>query len=348
MTRAYMGESKKSKKKYPSVSIIMPVYNSRQYLTDAIDSILTQTFSDFELILVDDGSTDGSGALCDEIAKKDSRILVIHKENGGICSARNAGLNVAKGGYIAFCDNDDKYLPDLLKDNYELAINHNADIVRYKRLKISRKADGRLVKTSDELKRFAVLKGKEEIGKNYRLIKSSFLAVWTGLYKREMIEHYHIRFPEFMKFGQEDGSFNFDCYSRAKSILLNPKIYYYWMQREDHSTTGKFHKNLIESMLYNMRKEWRLLENLDVYKYQSDSYFQCVRSCLVQVFAYIDQEKSPYNLIQKAGILREVCKQIPNTELIESGPANANVVQAIKKRNGVKLYLEFKRDGIEW
>ena len=91
----------------PKISVIVPVYNVEQYLPRCIDSILNQTFTDFELLLIDDGSTDGSGAICDEYARKDSRIRVFHKENGGVSSARNLGLYNAKGKYIAFIDADD-------------------------------------------------------------------------------------------------------------------------------------------------------------------------------------------------------------------------------------------------
>ena len=96
------------------ISIIVPVYNSEKYLPETAQSILKQSFSDFELILVDDGSKDGSGKICDQLAAKDTRIKVIHKTNGGICSARNAGLKEAAGEYIAFCDNDDIYLPSCI------------------------------------------------------------------------------------------------------------------------------------------------------------------------------------------------------------------------------------------
>ena len=89
------------------ISIIVPVYKVEKYLKRCIDSILSQTYTDFELILVDDGSPDNCGAICDEYAQKDGRIIVIHKENGGLSSARNAGLDVAIGDYIGFVDSDD-------------------------------------------------------------------------------------------------------------------------------------------------------------------------------------------------------------------------------------------------
>lgn len=104
----------------PKVSIIVPVYNTEQYLSRCIDSILAQTFDDFELILVNDGSTDNSGKICEEYAQKDNRIKVIHKENGGVSSARNLGLDEAKGEWITFIDSDDyisdTYLSDFPKN----------------------------------------------------------------------------------------------------------------------------------------------------------------------------------------------------------------------------------------
>ncbi len=89
------------------ISIIVPVYNVEKYLKKCVDSILGQTFTDFELLLIDDGSTDNSGSICDELAKTDNRIKVIHKENGGLSDARNIGIEVAKGDFIGFIDSDD-------------------------------------------------------------------------------------------------------------------------------------------------------------------------------------------------------------------------------------------------
>ncbi len=115
----------------PLVSVIVPVYNTEKYLRRCIDSILAQTFTDFELLLINDGSKDNSGAICDEYAKKDSRIRVFHKENGGVSTARNLGLNDAKGDYIIFLDADDYwYNSTFLQELYDKAIEYNLDIIR--------------------------------------------------------------------------------------------------------------------------------------------------------------------------------------------------------------------------
>ena len=112
------------------ISIIVPVYNVENYLGKCVESILNQTFKDFELILVDDGSSDKSGVMCDQYKEQDKRIKVVHKENGGLSSARNAGLEVAEGEYIGFIDSDDWIMPDMYQFLYDMAIISNADIAQ--------------------------------------------------------------------------------------------------------------------------------------------------------------------------------------------------------------------------
>lgn len=114
----------------PKISVIVPVYNTEQYLPRCIDSILAQTFTDFELLLIDDGSKDSSGKICDESAAKDSRIRVFHKENGGVSSARNMGLNNAQGEWITFVDSDD-YLIEHSGFNLLARTDIEADLIVY-------------------------------------------------------------------------------------------------------------------------------------------------------------------------------------------------------------------------
>ena len=112
----------------PLLSVIVPVYKAEKYIHKCISSILNQTFKDLELILVDDGSPDNSGVICDEYATKDSRVKVFHQENGGVCVARNTGLDNATGEYVFFVDSDDYILTDTLETLYTDVLNHNADI----------------------------------------------------------------------------------------------------------------------------------------------------------------------------------------------------------------------------
>ena len=112
------------------LSIIMPVYNTGSYLDVTVNSVLAQTYRDFELIMVDDGSTDDSGKLCDALALKDHRIRVIHKKNGGVASARNAGLGAASGEYIGWVDSDDLVSPVMFQVMMDMAEKYEADIVQ--------------------------------------------------------------------------------------------------------------------------------------------------------------------------------------------------------------------------
>ena len=112
----------------PKISVIVPVYKVEKYLNKCVDSIVNQTFTDIEIILVDDGSPDNSGKMCDDWSQKDRRIRVIHKENGGLSDARNRGIQESSGEYIIFIDSDDFIEPKMLEVLYNLATDHDADV----------------------------------------------------------------------------------------------------------------------------------------------------------------------------------------------------------------------------
>lgn len=242
------------------VSVIMPVYNSEKYVENTIKTVLLQSMKEFELILVDDGSTDKSGQICDRLAEMDSRIIVIHKENGGICSARNAGLEIAKGEYIAFCDNDDEYLPGLLEENYQLALEHNADLVRFNRIQ----------EVVDEKGKSYTINGYcpdafyeyNQFAENYKDL-SSFDNTWAGLYRNRIIETQKCRFDETIKFGSEDRMFNLSFFPYCKTIVFNSKAYYKWIQRDNHSTSKKFNLNFLASQRKCMEAEEKYMKSLN-------------------------------------------------------------------------------------
>ncbi|WP_443689030.1 glycosyltransferase family 2 protein, partial [Paraprevotella xylaniphila] len=118
-------------KQQPLVSIIMPVYNTGNIITNTLDSILSQSYTNFELIIVDDGSTDTSGHICSTYAAKDKRIRLIRQQNKGICKARNVGIQLAKGKYLAFCDHDDIYHTSLLETTVKYAEDFNLEVIKY-------------------------------------------------------------------------------------------------------------------------------------------------------------------------------------------------------------------------
>ena len=177
----------------PKISIIVPVYNAEKYLHRCIDSILTQTFSDFELLLIDDGSTDKSGQLCNEYASKDNRVKVFHKQNGGVSSARNLGLDNAKGEWIAFVDSDDSVMNTYLS---ELISSNDVDLV----VSGVRFING----NTSLLPPVALINIKENQGLlDEQLCYSYFRTPWSKLFKNRIIQLYSLRFSSFLRIGED-------------------------------------------------------------------------------------------------------------------------------------------------
>lgn len=229
----------------PKISIILPVYNSEMFVTKAIQSVLSQTLKDFELIIIDDGSTDQSYSICSQMAQIDSRIRLYRQKNGGICEARNFGLSKAQGEYISFLDHDDIILPYLLEENYNLAIKYKADIIKFGREYIYIK-DSQIISTSIIKRHFIVLRNNLSIKRILKLrFNNTFDLVWDGLYKREVISKNEIKFDPIFKSGGEDIDFCSKFISKANTLIINPKTYYKHFIRKGFSTSTKASTSII-------------------------------------------------------------------------------------------------------
>jgi len=211
----------------PKISIIVPVYKAEKYLSECLDSILAQTLSDFELILVNDGSPDNSGKICESYALKDTRIKVIHKKNGGACTARKAGLEAAIGQYIGWVDADDSVAQDMFSVLYSLIEGYKADIVECQYFKVN----GNNITRS----------GKDEpvVSGSGDFILGEFFGArmtpnfWSKLYRPELFEK--IQFP--------DRQLHVDFYVNVQFALMPLKYVrtsatkYYYMIRENSNIT---------------------------------------------------------------------------------------------------------------
>ena len=207
------------------ISIIVPVYNSSQYLHKCIQSILQQTFKDFELLLIDDGSTDNSRAICDDYSRKDSRVRVICKDNGGVSSARNMGLDRAIGELITFVDSDDWVHPDFLKKRYDAIIHEAADVAY---------CDVELVYAShSEYCRTAILNPEESTQVN-AWIKSRTTYSPILLLKKELIDKNELRYIEGLRFG-EDFNFILKLLMYSKKVVHVPEALYYYNKQNQSS-----------------------------------------------------------------------------------------------------------------
>ena len=179
----------------PEFSVIVPVYKVEKYLDRCICSILNQTFSDFELILIDDGSPDNSGAICDQYAAKDNRVRVIHKENGGVSSARNAGLNAAQGTYIAFVDSDDEVAPNYI----ELLNSKRADAVVCGVTNID--PDNQVHHQLKFIEQDINVINSDCVRKLYE--DAGILYVYSKAYRRSIIEEAGLRFNDSLSLGED-------------------------------------------------------------------------------------------------------------------------------------------------
>lgn len=205
------------------VSIIVPVYNTVEYLRDCLNSIILQTFKDFEVILIDDGSTDGSSEICDEYAKVDHRFIVIHKLNEGVTKARNVALGIAKGEFVSFIDSDDTILSNMLEDMIKIADKQSVDIV-----KSCDFLNAQFTHSSNSF-----YSGTEALEHLLKFDDRIHASLCLGIFKRELFND--ICFPVDIQFW-EDFTISALLLSKARKIAILSNKYYYYRERQDSAT----------------------------------------------------------------------------------------------------------------
>ena len=229
-----------------TLSIIIPVFNTEVYLPACIDSILSQSFTDFEVLLVDDGSGDGCATLCDSLAERDSRIRVFHKENGGISSARNVGLGYAVGEWIYFVDSDDQVLPGGLQTLVD-CIRDDVDMVMagYERSR----EDGKTYRVEERLvTRFDRRESLSTLYERYEKYYEYLGYCWMRLFRNRIIQEFHIRFDTAIRI-KEDTLFvvQYLCRSNGITVFTLTPVYKY-CQRKD-SMMGKYMSEVGDSFV---------------------------------------------------------------------------------------------------
>lgn len=208
----------------PLVSIIVPVYNSENSLARCVDSILNQTFKDFELILLDDGSTDTSGKICDSYSEKDERVHVVHKENSGVSDTRNHGIEIAEGKYLQFLDSDDWITPEATGLFVRTAEENRCDMVIADFYRVV----GERVSTKGAIEQDGMM-DRVSYAENMLQKPADFYygVLWNKLFRREIIETYHLRMDSSVSWC-EDFMFNLEYVRHIQSIYaLKVPVYYY-------------------------------------------------------------------------------------------------------------------------
>lgn len=260
----------------PEISVIVPVYKAEQYLDRCVKSILEQTYQNFELILVDDGSPDNSPSLCDEWAKNDNRIHVIHKENGGASSARNAGLKIAKGNWIAFADSDDWLDKTALKTLYDLANQYNVPMAiggmqvvqKYTDASIVMKQNAKMLSNADLMSRFFRLNGEPDTH-----------SVWGAIIRRDILVDYSF----------VEGRMNEDvetCYYLARkceaAVYTDAPLYNYFKNIEGVTNSGFSKKKL------DLLDIWDIVQK-QVEQFTPEYSYACEMNCKRARFTLLTQ-----------------------------------------------------------
>lgn len=205
----------------PLISVIIPVYKAEKYLPACLDSVLAQTYRNLEIILIDDGSPDNSGKICDSYAERDSRICVIHQENAGVSAARNAGLDAASGDYIGFVDADDYIKPDMYEALFKRLQECGADIAQCGHSRIS--LDGTVICEIEAEQ--AVLDRKSAIKE--LLVGDIHYSDWDKLYRRGLFDG--VRFDLRVSYG-EDLLLNYQVLKHCERVALLKGSYYFYVQ----------------------------------------------------------------------------------------------------------------------
>lgn len=292
------------------ISVIMPVYNSGEYLKTAVESILSQSLREIELILVDDGSTDGSSERCDEFATSDERVKVIHQKNAGICTARNVALRIAKGEYLAFSDHDDEYLPGLLEDSLNFALENHLDIVKYGHNVV--KIRGRKLIESRAVHFETKEYYKECVGDNYikLFLQGALTCVWDGIYRRHFIISKNIQFDTFFTSGGEDVDFMGKIISCQPNLGTLSKVFYNHYIRLGFSTSTKFNENKILSSLSFPRRFFQYLTPYDFRKIVDDNSLLYVKLLMSETVGnainILNSSQCPYDFKKKRELLDSI------------------------------------------
>lgn len=222
------------------ISIIIPIYNIEKYIHRCVDSVIAQSYKNIEIILVDDGSTDSSAEICDKYKQKDERIIVIHKKNGGLSDARNAGIKASSGDYLFFLDGDDYISTDCIYELFKTLNDNHADISTTKYINFY---DGEKPKRK---KGHSLLNTTEDALRNMLYQIDCTNSAWGKLYKKELFKN--IEYP----FGKicEDLATTYLIFGKAKKIVINTSYNYFYYQRKDSIIQSSFKPERAEGLRF--------------------------------------------------------------------------------------------------
>ncbi len=283
------------------ISVVVPVYNVRTYLEKAVYSIIHQKYKNLEIILIDDGSTDGSGELCDQLKETDDRIVVYHKENGGLSSARNYGARKATGNYVSFIDSDDYIHPEMMASLYEEIKKADADVSVCGIMNVYNTKES--PQCSDTQMQFVY--NQKEFLKELLIGEKIPGSICNKLLKKEVVEK--ISFPEGKIY--EDAFYHLELVKVAKTYVVTTKPYYYYYHRSNSITTQKYNTRKLDIIeVYTKYKEYIEVEFPDLKEEAffrlSYGYFVVLDSMLlVEHYKELENYQSVIRFLKKNAFL---------------------------------------------
>ena len=273
----------------PLVSIIIPAYNAENYIENCVNGILNESFSDFEIIIVDDGSKDSTPALCDKLAKKDSRVKVIHKPNGGVSEARNTGIDAAKGQYISFVDADDRVTENHLESLVSTMRGNGADMVSASY--IMEKSMGR---THDFIYADKVFDKETIKNELLEIFREMDNAPWGKLFRADIIREHNVRFPKNVPYA-EDSYFGVEYFKYIEKAVLSSEVVYYYNWTNAASAMRKYFPELcvyLVNVLNKKREFYELKNTLDVFEQKkNDDIEHRFNICLEHYISHVHDNK---------------------------------------------------------
>lgn len=283
------------------ISIIVPVYNSEKYIGRCIESLITQTLKDLEILIVNDGSTDGSSNIINYYAKIDDRIKVIEKENGGVSSARNIGIKASNGYYLSFVDSDDWCEPDMFEKMYNAAKDKKIDFVN-----IGYRIDNKngKCKYKESVDRFIESKDNYEISNIMYKLPLGYSVM--KLYKKNIIDDYDIKFNENLSFG-EDAIFVQEYILKINSIAAINEYSYHYVKCNNNSLSTKYIPNIEEFINIFWKNEEQIYTKYPQYRYlrELDGFNKNIAGSILKIY---NNYRTGCNLDRKKKI--EVIKNI--------------------------------------
>lgn len=306
------------------VSIILPIYNVENYLERCVETVLGQTYKNIEVILVDDGATDNSGVICDDLAKRDTRIRVIHKQNGGLSSARNTGYQAATGEYLMYIDSDDAIKEDLVERCVKSIEDTLSDVVIYGYEKVSEAGDvleickwGNKTYTRDEMKSYLF----------QAIIEMSYGYAWNKLYRKSVLDKSGI-LADGKVIDREDLVYNMELLSYWNKITYIDYAGYEYLQR-GNSLLHNSNLARLEGIEYFVNR----MHDIDVGKQETNSkvfnmnVLHYLADCIIKNVIWNDSLKSK----EKKKIMKEIISTCPHIDKLYQDSDNSKHLQVLYK-----------------